>query len=147
MEVILRKPVEKLGRPGEIVKVKDGYARNYLIPQGLAYLATEENKRRVAGEARRREERQAADRSEAEALAQQLAQVELHFTARTGEGDRLFGSITSADVADKLAELGHAIDRRSVELEAPIKAIGVYKVPIRLHPQVHAEIRVWVVKA
>lgn len=146
MEVILRKPVARLGQAGDIVKVKDGYARNYLIPRGLAYLATDENKRRVASEAKRRAERLAADRASAEELAARLATVELHFRAKTGEGDRLFGSVTSGDIAEQLAALGIPVDRRAVELEAPIKAIGVYKVPVRLYTDVHAEVRVWVVK-
>jgi large subunit ribosomal protein L9 len=147
MDVILRKPVENLGRAGEIVKVKPGYARNYLIPTGLAYQATEANKQRAAAEAARVAQRLASTRESAVAMAATLAAMELRFTAKSGEGDRLFGSITSADIAARLAESGVEIDKRVIELEAPLKAIGVYAVPIRLHPDVHAELKVWVDKA
>ncbi len=146
MEVILREAVPNLGRPGEVVRVKDGYARNYLIPRGLAYRATEANKRRLEGEAKSRAVRLATLQSDAEALAEALASVELHFTAKVGEGDKLFGSITSADIAAQLGDRGFAVDKRSVDLTEPIKMIGVYKVPIRLHPEVRPEVRVWVVK-
>lgn len=146
MEVILRQTIAKLGRAGEVVQVKDGYARNYLIPQGLAYVATAGTKRQVEAEARRRSTRAAAERGDAEALAAQLAQVELTFTAKAGDGDRLFGSITSADIAERLAEQGVVVDKRDIELEEPIKAIGVYTVPVRVHADVRGEIRVWVVR-
>ncbi|NIM48439.1 MAG: 50S ribosomal protein L9 [Gemmatimonadales bacterium] len=146
MEVILRETIPNLGRVGEIVKVKDGYGRNYLIPQGKAYLATKGNKRQVEAESKHRAVRTAAEQSDAETVAAQLDSLELHFTARAGEGDKLFGSITSADIAGQLGDLGYSVDKRAVELEEPIKMIGVYKVPVRLHPEVRAEVRVWVVK-
>ncbi len=146
MEVILRRSVAKLGRAGEIVDVKPGYARNYLLPHGLAYEASEGNKRRVEAEARRRALTAAAEQSDAEAVATRLAEVELHFTAKAGEGDRLFGSITSADIAEALGAQGYRVDKRVIELDEPLKTIGVYKVPIRLHPEVRADVRVWVVK-
>jgi large subunit ribosomal protein L9 len=146
MEVILRKTVANVGRAGEIVKVKNGYGRNFLIPKGYAYLASEKNKRRVEAEAKRRSEQSAADEASARDLAERLAQAEVHIKAKTGEGDKLFGSIGSADIADELVSQGFTIDKRIIELDQPIKSIGVYKVPVRLHPNVHAEIRVWVVK-
>jgi large subunit ribosomal protein L9 len=146
MEVILRKTVDQLGSAGEIVKVKPGYARNYLLPQGLAYPATPGNKRRVQAEAGRRASLAATEKGDAEAFAGRLASVELTFTAKAGEADKLFGSITTADIAERLAEQGLSIDRRIIELEEPIKMIGIYKVPVRLHPEVHADVRVWVVK-
>lgn len=146
MEVILRDSIPNVGRVGEVVQVKDGYARNYLLPRGLAYPATEAYKRRIAGEAKRRIAQLAEQRSGAEAVAADLASIELHFTAKAGEGDRLFGSITSADIANRLHEKGYEIDKRTIEIPEPIKMIGVYQVPIRLHPEVQAEIRVWVVK-
>jgi large subunit ribosomal protein L9 len=146
MEVILRETIANVGRAGEIVKVKTGYARNYLLPQGLAYPATPGNKRRVEGEALQRAQRSAAEKSDAELLAEKLATVSVEFTVKAGEGDKLFGSITSADIAGKLADQGYTIDKRVIELDEPIKMIGIYKVPIRLHPEVKAEIRVWVVK-
>jgi large subunit ribosomal protein L9 len=146
MDVILTSNVTNVGKAGEIVKVKDGYARNFLLPEGLAYEATESNKRRIAAEAGRRAAGAAAEQGAAEAVAAKLREVSLTFTAKAGEGERLFGSITAADVASKLAEAGHKVDKRSIELDEPIRAIGVYQVPVRLHPAVRAEVRVWVVK-
>ncbi len=146
MEVILRQTVPELGRAGQLVQVKPGYARNYLIPHGLAYRATEANRRRAAAEAVRHQGRLAAEQGDAEALAQRLAEMSLTFTAKAGEGDKLFGSITAADISGQLAEQGVKVDKRIIELHEPIKMIGVYKVPIRLHPDVRGEVRVWVVK-
>jgi large subunit ribosomal protein L9 len=146
MDVILRKSIDTLGRVGEIVTVKDGYARNYLIPHGLAYQASEGNKRRIEMEKKHRLAQMAAEQSDAELLSEALGKVELHFNAKVGEGDKLFGSITSGDISGQLTEMGYKIDKRSIELEEPIKMIGVYKVPIRLHAEVRTEIRVWVVK-
>jgi large subunit ribosomal protein L9 len=146
MEVILREHVPNLGRVGEIVKVKDGYARNYLIPQGLAYVATAGNKRRIESEAKHHAIRLAEQKADAEGVAARLADIELHFTAKAGEGDKLFGSITTGDIAAQLKERGFPVDRRLIELREPIKMIGAYPVSIRLHPDVRAEIRVWVAK-
>lgn len=146
MEVILREHIPNLGRVGEIVKVKDGYARNYLIPQGLAYVATAGNKRRIESEAKHRAIRLAEQKTDADGVAARLADVELRFTAKAGEGDRLFGSITTGDIATQLKERGFPIDKRLIELREPIKMIGAYPVSIRLHPDVRAEIRVWVAK-
>jgi large subunit ribosomal protein L9 len=126
--------------------VKAGYARNFLIPRGLAYRATAENKQRVEAELRRREERHAAERAGAQQLAERLATLSLTFTARAGEGDKLFGSITAGDIAEQLAAQGHPVDKRRVELADPIKMVGIYKVPVRLDRGVVAEVRVWVVK-
>jgi large subunit ribosomal protein L9 len=147
MEVILRQDVPDLGKAGAVVAVRDGYGRNYLIPRGLAYPATEGNKARVAGEAKRRGQILATQKSDAAALGEKLVAQDLTFTVRAGEGDKLFGSITSADIAARLAEQGHPVDKRLIELAEPIKVIGVYKVPVRLHPEVRPELRVWVVKA
>lgn len=146
MDVILRESVKNVGRAGEIVKVKDGYARNFLIPRGLAYAATAGNKRRADADAQRLASRVAAEQGDAAALAERLSGLELRFTVKAGEGDKLFGSITSADIASQIAERGLTVDKRLVELEEPIKMIGVYQVPIRLHPQVRGEVRVWVDK-
>jgi large subunit ribosomal protein L9 len=146
MEVILREDIEHLGQAGEIVGVKPGYARNFLIPRGLAYRATAANKQLVESERRRREDRRAATRAGAEQMAERLASLSLTFTARTGEGERLFGSITAADIAEQLKAQGHPVDKRRVELEEPIKMVGIYKVPVRLEGGVMAEVRVWVVK-
>lgn len=146
MEVILRDDVPNLGQVGELVKVKNGYARNYLIPQGLAYQATEANKRRIESERKQREIRLGEQKSGAEGLAAQLGAIELTFTVKAGEGDKLFGSVTSGDIASELAAKGYKLDKRLIELPEPIKMIGTYPVSIRLHPEVRAEIRVWVTK-
>jgi large subunit ribosomal protein L9 len=146
MEIILREDVAHLGKAGEVVAVKDGYARNYLLPRGLAYPATAGNKRRIEVEQQRRDTHLATQRGDAEQLAQRLATVSLTFTVKTGEGDKLFGSITAQDIAQQLKEQGFALDKRRVALEEPIKMIGIYKVPVRLDAGVQADIRVWVVK-
>jgi large subunit ribosomal protein L9 len=146
MDVILRRTVTNLGRAGEIVQVKDGYARNFLIPHGLAYQATEANKRRAQSEATRVTELRVAEVAEAEALAGRLAGVQLAFTAKAGEGDKLFGSITSTDIARQLGERGLVVDKRAIELHEPIKMVGDHTISIRLHPDVKAELQVSVSK-
>ena len=146
MELILLQDVTKLGRRGAVVKVADGYARNYLLPHGLAYQATPGNKRRIEAEAKHREIRLAEQKTDADAIAARLADVALHFTAKAGEGDKLFGSITTGDIAAQLKEKGFTVDKRIIELSAPIRMIGEYPVAIRLHPDVRAEIRVSVTK-
>ncbi len=146
MDVILREDVDKLGAAGDVVSVKDGYARNYLLPRGLAYPATDGNRRRLEAEHQSRARRADADRAEASEVATRLEAVSLSFTMKAGEGDKLFGSVTSHDVAERLKAEGFAVDKKAVELPEPIKALGVYKVPVRLHPDVKPEVRVWVVK-
>ena len=146
MEVILRQAVEKLGHTGDVVNVSNGYARNYLLPRGVAYVATEGNKRRIEQERQRLEAAEESRRAGARDLAEKLEQVSLTFSARVGEEGKLFGSVTSADIAQQLAEQGHTIEKRQIDLKEPIKALGVYRVPIRLHADVHPEIKVWVIK-
>ncbi|HET7024183.1 MAG TPA: 50S ribosomal protein L9 [Gemmatimonadales bacterium] len=146
MEVILREDVKALGKAGELVKVKVGYARNYLLPRGLAYEATEGNKKRMAAESKARTTRLAAERSGAEALAAELHARVVTLIGKAGEEGRLFGSITAHDIAEGLAKLGHAVDKRKIELEHPIKTLGDHMVPLKLHPDVVAEIRVSVVQ-
>ncbi|HYJ80021.1 MAG TPA: 50S ribosomal protein L9 [Longimicrobiaceae bacterium] len=145
MQVILRESVDKLGDAGEIVEVKPGYGRNYLIPKGLAYEATAANKRRLEAERSRVAAREAETMGEAKARATKIEGVSLTFHARAGQEGKLFGSITAADIAERLAEQGIEIDRRQIELDEPIKALGVSSVPIRLHSQVKPEIKVWVI--
>lgn len=145
IEVILREDIQTLGRAGEMVRVKPGYARNYLLPQGLAYEATEGNKKRVAAETRVRAARNQAERAEAERAAASLSEVMLTLTGKAGEEGRLFGSITSQDIAEALASQGHTVDRRRIELEHPIKTTGTHTVTVRLHPEVHAQLQVSVV--
>ena len=142
IEVILREDVKTLGRAGEMVRVKPGYARNYLLPQGLAFEATEGNKKRIAAESRARASRNEAERDEAQRIAGTLGSVKLNLTGKAGEEGKLFGSITSQDIADALAREGHTVDKRRIELEHPIKTVGEHAVSVRLHPEVHAELRV-----
>jgi large subunit ribosomal protein L9 len=147
MEVILREDIKTLGKAGALVRVKPGYARNFLLPHGLAYEATEGNKKRLAAESKAREAKAALGRSEAQAQAGRLADVAITIHAKAGEGDRLFGSITAQDIADELAKAGHPVDKRRIELDHPIKQVGEHQVPIRLHADVHAAVRVIVVQA
>jgi large subunit ribosomal protein L9 len=142
IEVILREDIQTLGRAGEMVRVKPGYARNYLLPQGLAYEATEGNRKRIAAETRVRTARNQAERSEAERVASTLSGLTLTLKGKAGEEGKLFGSITSQDIADALAREGYSFDRRKIELEHPIKTTGTHTVSLRLHPEVHAELRV-----
>src|SRR5918992_6288055 len=144
IEVILREDIKTLGRAGEMVRVKPGYARNYLLPQGLAYEATEGNKKRIAAETRVRTARNQAERTEAERLAATLREVTLTLTGKAGEEGKLFGSITAQDIADALARQGQQIDRRRIALEHPIKTLGHHTVAVRLHPEVQAELHVTV---
>lgn len=146
MEVILRQAVEKLGHPGDIVKVSAGYARNFLLPRGVAYEATPGNKKRIERERQRLEAAEESRRTSAQDYAAKLEQVSLTFSARVGDEGKLFGSVTSADIAQQLAEQGHTVEKRQIDLKEPIRALGVYRVPIRLHADVHPEIKVWVVK-
>ena len=145
MEVILREDVKSLGRAGALVRVKPGYARNFLLPQGLAYEATEGNKKRLAAESKARDAKAAQSRTEAQAYAAKLADVALTIRAKAGEGDRLFGSITSLDIADELAKAGHQVDKRKIDLDHPIKQLGEHTIPLRLHSEVQASLRVVVV--
>jgi large subunit ribosomal protein L9 len=145
IEVILRDDVKSLGKAGEMVRVKPGYARNYLLPQGLAYEATEGNKKRIAAETKARTSKQDAERTEAARAAAALGQVALTLAGKAGEEGKLFGSITTQDLAEALARQGHQIDKRRIELEHPIKTLGHHTVTVRLHPEVHAEVHVSVV--
>jgi large subunit ribosomal protein L9 len=146
MEIILRQSVESLGHPGDVVTVKNGYARNFLLPRGFAYEATPGNLKRIAAERGRLEAAENERRGSASELAKRLEEVQLTFSARVGEEGKLFGSVTSADIAEQLAAQGFEIEKRLIDLQEPIKALGVYRVPVRLHADVKPEIRVWVIK-
>lgn len=146
MEVILRQAVEKLGHPGDIVKVSPGYARNFLLPRGFAYEATPGNRKRIERERERLEQAEEVRRGSAQEQAAKLEQVSLTFSARVGDEGKLFGSVTSSDIAHQLEAQGFAIEKRQIELHEPIRSLGVYRVPIRLHADVHPEIKVWVIK-
>jgi large subunit ribosomal protein L9 len=146
MEIILRQAVESLGKPGDVVKVKSGYARNFLLPRGLAYEATPGNLKRIQQERERLEAAENERRGAAQGIADRLEQVSLTFSARVGEEGKLFGSVTSADIAQQLEAQGFHVEKRQIDLHEPIKALGVYRIPVRLHADVHPEIRVWVIK-
>jgi large subunit ribosomal protein L9 len=145
MELILREDIQTLGKAGELVRVKPGFARNFLLPRGLAYEATEGNKKRIAGETRARAARLTAEKTDAEAQAARLGALELTLRGKAGEEGKLFGSVTAQDIAAALERAGHAVDRRKIELDHPIKTLGAHTVAIRLHPDVHAEVRLTVV--
>ncbi len=147
IELILREDVPSLGRAGQVVRVKPGYARNFLLPRGLAFEATAGNKKRIDAEAKARDARATSERAEAEELARHLGATTLGFTAKAGEDGKLFGSITSSDIAHELAAKGFTIDKRKIELEHPLKHLGFHSVPVRLSHDVQAEIRVNVVAA
>jgi large subunit ribosomal protein L9 len=146
MEVILREHVDNLGKRGEIVKVADGYARNYLLPRKLALPATDGNRRHVERERKIVEAREAQEKSQAEAMAARLATVDITIARRVGETDQLYGSVTSADIVDFLKEKGFEVDRRKLILPEPIKAIGDHDVPLKLHREVTVPLKVHVVK-
>ena len=146
MEVILREDIEKLGSRGEVVKVAPGYARNFLIPKRLAVMATESNKKIVEQERQAHLRKEAKQIGEAQDLAKIMSGVSVTITQKAGENDQLFGSVTSKDVGDALAAKNYTIDRRKIQLDEPIKQLGEYKVPVRLHKDVTAEITVLVVR-
>ena len=146
MKVILTEDVDTLGNAGEIVAVKDGYARNFLLPRQLALIANKGNMAVYKEVRRQREVQQSRAKREAEVLAESLEKVSCNVPVTVGEGDRIFGSVTAQQIADLLKEQGFDIDRRIVQLDEPIRALGVYDVPLRLHPEVEAKIKVWVVK-
>ncbi|MGH7545628.1 MAG: 50S ribosomal protein L9 [Gemmatimonadota bacterium] len=145
-EVILRRKVEKLGEIGDVVRVKPGFARNYLLPQGLAYLATEQNKHRLEKERTRALEVEAHERASAEAAAAKVQDVSLTFQVLAGEEGKLYGSVGAGDIVTRLGELGFDLEKRQIGLEEPIRTLGAYTVPIKLHPDVQPEIKVWVIK-
>ncbi len=145
MEVILREDVKSLGKAGDMVRVKPGFGRNYLLPNGLAYEATEGNKKRIAAETRARGVRAEADRTEAQAEAARLSTAAIELTGKAGEEGKLFGSITTADIAEALAAKGYEVDKRRIELDQPIKSLGHHTVGVRLHGDIRAEVHVNVV--
>jgi large subunit ribosomal protein L9 len=146
MEVILREDIEKLGSRGEVVKVAAGYARNFLLPKKLAVAANESNKKIVEQERQAHLRKEARHKSEAEDLSKLLTGVTVTISQKAGENDQLFGSVTSKDVADALAARNYNIDRRKIQLDEPIKTLGEFKVPVKLHKDVTAEVTVIVAK-
>lgn len=144
MEVILKEDVHKLGHRGDVVKVADGYGRNYLLPEKLAIEATANNKAVIEQMKNSAVRKLAKEKIESEALSKQLESVELVFERKVGENDHLFGSVTSGDIAQQLAEKGFTIDRRKISLEEPLKSLGEFHVPIKLHREVTSHLKVTV---
>ena len=145
-EVILRQAVVNLGHAGDVVEVSAGYARNYLLPRGVAYLATLGNKKRIAQEKARLEAAESARIAAAQEMATKIEAVSLTFSARVGEEGKLFGSVTSADIVAQMEAQGVHVEKRMIDLPEPIKALGMYKGGVRLHADVRPEIKVWVIK-
>lgn len=146
MEVILREHVEHLGRRGDVVTVADGYARNYLIPRKLAMPATEANRRLLERQRKALEAREAQERAAAEQLAARLGEIECVIARRVGETDTLYGSVTATDIAEALAQHQLPIEKRRILLAEPIKALGDYLVPVKIHRDLVAQVRVKVVR-
>jgi len=145
MEVILREHVDNLGKRGEIVKVADGYARNYLLPRKLALLATEGNKKQIEREREKFEAKESEERKGAEAMAARMGSIEVEIARKVGENDVLFGSVTTADIATALSAKGFEIDRRKLQLAEPLKKLGEVEVPLKLHRDVTTNVKVKVV--
>ena len=146
MEIILKEDVENLGQRGDVVKVAQGYGRNFLLPRNLAIEATAGNKAIIEQMKSSSVRRSAKEKADAELLLQQLEQVELSFQRKTGDNDHLFGSVTGGDIAQALEAQGFSIDRRKVHLEEPLKSLGEFLVPVRLHREVTAHVKVTVAK-
>lgn len=146
MKVILRQNAEGLGQVGDVVDVKDGYARNYLIPRKIAYTALKGNIRALEEEKKTLSKKREQELSAAEALAAELEKVSVTIPVQVGEEDKIFGSVTTQMISDALKEKGHDLDKRKIEIDEPIKALGIYGVSIKLHPTVNAKIKVWVVR-
>jgi len=145
MEVILREHVDHLGRRGDLVKVADGYARNYLLPRKLALLATEGNKKQIERERVKFDLKELEEQKVAQAVAERMAGVEIEIARKVGETEALYGSVTSSDIAAALAAKGFELDRRKLQLAEPLKRIGEFDIPVKLHRDVTAHIKVKVV--
>jgi large subunit ribosomal protein L9 len=146
MKVILRKDSEKLGRVSEVISVKDGYARNYLIPRGIAYEATDGSLHQLEEENKQQSRRTDKERVHAETLAATLEKVSITIKMKVGEEEKLFGSVTAQMIADALIEKQITLDKRQIELEEPLKALGIYDVPVKLAGGVNGKVKVWIVR-
>ena len=146
MKIILRQDFDGLGAMGEIVTVKDGYARNFLLPRGIAVPANPKNIRSLEEEQKVMQRKQDKDQRLAETLSKDLEKVSLTAPVSVGEEDRVFGSVTAQTISDLLKEKGYEIDKRKILLDEPIKALGIYTISVKLHTDVEAKVRVWVVK-
>jgi large subunit ribosomal protein L9 len=146
MKVILRKDFETLGKIGDVVAVKDGYARNYLLPRQIAYHATTSSLRALEEEKKQHERQDQKQLKDAEKVGNELEKVSITIAMKVGEDDKLFGSVTSQMIADALKEKGFTVDKRTIELEEPIKTLGIFEVPVKLHTKISAKAKVWVVR-
>ena len=146
MKIILRKDHENLGSAGETVNVKPGFARNFLIPKGIALIASPANEKRYVKEVKQLNWRKELDKKRAEKLAKELENISCTITVQVGEEDKLFGSVTTQNIAEALESLGYNINKRKILLDEPIKSLGIYSVPIKLYPDIEAKVKVWVVK-
>lgn len=146
MEIILKQDVDRIGKAGQIVKVKDGFARNFLLPNGLALVATVRNLKTWAELEKRKALQLEKEKKEAMELASKLNGFSINVAVATHEEDKLYGSVSDADIANALKEEGFSIEKKNILLNEPIKSLGIYDVPIKLHPDVQAKIKVWVVK-
>jgi large subunit ribosomal protein L9 len=146
MKVILRQNYEGLGSIGDVVVVKDGYARNYLVPRKIAYRATAGSLLALEEEKKQHERKEVKSVKEAEALASKLGNISLTITMKVGEDEKLFGSVTSQMISDALAAQSFTVDKRDITLEEPIKALGIFEVPVKVHSKVSAKVKVWVVR-
>ena len=146
MKIVLRQNYDSLGSAGEIVKVKPGFARNFLIPKGIAFFATPQNIKRYESEKEQLTWKKEQDKRKSEDLAKTLESVSCTITVQVGEEDKLFGSVTAQNIAEALESQGYKIDKRKILLDEPIKSLGIYSVPIKVHTDVEAKVKVWVVK-
>jgi len=147
LEIILLKDKEKLGKAGETVEVADGYARNYLIPQGIALKSTESNVKRFEEIKRQRNIRKERKLKKAKELAEKIKSLSITIPVKVGEKDQVFGSVTKKDIAEQMKEKGYEVPKSNIKLEEPIKSLGIYEVPVSLDASVNTEVKVWVIKS
>lgn len=146
MEIILRKDVDKIGKAGEVIKVKEGFARNFLLPRGLAFMATAQNLKRLEQEKQQHEIAAEKEKRQADELAQKLGGASCTVAVDVNENEKMYGSVTSLDIVKSLETEGFRIDKNAILLEKPIEELGIFDVEIKLHPEVKAKIRLWVTK-
>lgn len=146
MKIILRKNYDRLGKIGDLVEVKDGFARNYLLPRQIAYIATKGNTRALEEEKLQAVKKEAKELEAAKLLATELEKISITIPVKVGEEDKLFGSVTNQMIADAIKEKGYDIDKRKIEMDEPIKALGIYDVAVKLHHEVSTVIKTWVVR-
>jgi large subunit ribosomal protein L9 len=146
MKVILRQDIDKLGVIGDVIEVSNGYARNYLLPQGKAYLANKSNLKQVETEKKQLAKQEIRTEEIAKENAEKLSEISLTFMVKATDDDQLYGSVSEGDIASKLAEVGFDVDKKMIMLDEPIKALGVFTIEVRLHPEVIGQVKVWIVR-